>query len=223
MTNRYFDLWTEGPRLFFHTPGGRITTSIDEPLVAPFGDHWSQHLRTGGDLALLGQDFGMALRSERVALVVTGGQSGADRAATDVAIELAVPYGGWVPLGGWAEDFPDPPGLLANYPSFREAPTDDAADRTERNVRGSDATLLCSPIGIGSEGSELTWRLAIEIGCTKAAIDPFSAGASAQLRAFAARLPHRCVLNIAGPRASECTGIYVAVRELLHTCSDVLF
>jgi hypothetical protein len=41
--------------------------------------------------------------------IVTGGQSGADRAATDVAIEFGIPYGGWVPRGGWAEGFPDPP------------------------------------------------------------------------------------------------------------------
>jgi hypothetical protein len=82
---------------------------------------------------------------------------------------------------------------------------------------------VCLPIGIGSGGSELTWRLANEAGCARAAIDPSSARASAQLRAFARGLPSQCALNVAGPRASECTGIYEAVRGLLYSCSDVLF
>ena len=44
--------------------------------------------------------------------IISGGQTGVDRAALDVAIERGVPWGGWCPKGGWAEDFPEPPGLL---------------------------------------------------------------------------------------------------------------
>ena len=47
-----------------------------------------------------------------------GGQTGADRAAVDFAIAWNIPYGGWVPLGGWAEDAPLPPGVLQQYPNF---------------------------------------------------------------------------------------------------------
>ena len=36
--------------------------------------------------------------------IVSGGQTGVDRAALDVAIELGIPYRGWCPKGGWAED-----------------------------------------------------------------------------------------------------------------------
>jgi hypothetical protein len=165
----------------------------------------------------------MAPRNGRVALVVTGGQSGADRAATDVAVAFSIPYGGWVPRGGWAEDFPEPPGLLALYPGFHASPTDDPADRTRRNVLDSDATLVCLPDYARSPGSELTWRFADEARRTRAAIDPFSANASSQLRAFAKRLPRCGVLNVAGPRAAECDGIYDAVQALLCSCSDVLF
>jgi Circularly permutated YpsA SLOG family len=48
--------------------------------------------------------------------IVSGGQTGVDRAALDVAIRKKIPYSGWRPLGGRAEDFGDPPGLSPNTP-----------------------------------------------------------------------------------------------------------
>ena len=74
----------------------------------------------------------------------SGGQSGVDRAALDFAIEFGVPYGGWVPAGGWAEDFPEPPGLLARYRHLQETASSDPSVRTEWNVRDSDGTLILS-------------------------------------------------------------------------------
>jgi Circularly permutated YpsA SLOG family len=50
--------------------------------------------------------------------IISGGQTGVDRAALDVAIERGVPWGGWYPKGGWAEDFPDPPGLPKDINAF---------------------------------------------------------------------------------------------------------
>ena len=47
--------------------------------------------------------------------IISGGQTGVDRAALDVAIERGMSWGGWCPKGGWAEDFPDQPGLLNKY------------------------------------------------------------------------------------------------------------
>ena len=49
-------------------------------------------------------------------IIISGGQSGVDRAALDVAIARGIAYGGWCPKGGWAEDLAVPPGLLARYP-----------------------------------------------------------------------------------------------------------
>ena len=63
--------------------------------------------------------------------IVCGGQSGVDRAALDAAIAAGVPHGGWCPAGGWAEDFPDPPGLRAAYPALRPTPSADPAERTD--------------------------------------------------------------------------------------------
>ena len=103
--------------------------------------------------------------SPAVRRLVSGGQTGADRAALDVALRLGIPYGGWCPRGGRAEDLPDAPGLLRDYPELRETPTEDSAVRTEWNVRDSDATLLLTdrPDSL-SGGTALTRDLAERLG-----------------------------------------------------------
>ena len=65
--------------------------------------------------------------------IISGGQTGVDRAALDVAIERGMAWGGWCPKGGWAEDFPDPPGLLAKYPHLKETAHSHPLQRTEWN------------------------------------------------------------------------------------------
>ena len=72
--------------------------------------------------------------------IVSGGQTGADRAALDAAMELDIETGGWVPRGRWAEDgnVPD------CYPNVRETKSADPALRTEYNVRDSDGTVVFS-------------------------------------------------------------------------------
>ena len=72
----------------------------------------------------------------------SGGQSGVDRAVLDVALAGGIDYGGWCPKGGWAEDFPVPPGVLARYPNLKETPLTDPAQRTEWNVRDADACMI---------------------------------------------------------------------------------
>ena len=84
--------------------------------------------------------------------LVSGGQTGADRAALDVALELGIDHGGWVPKGRAAED-----GRLPSRYRVRETPSEDPAERTERNVADADAALLISH-GPLTGGSELTRR-----------------------------------------------------------------
>ena len=76
--------------------------------------------------------------------IVSGGQTGVDRAALDVAIERGIAYGGWCPKGCWAEDMPNPPGLLSRYPDLRETPEADPSQRTEWNVRDTDRLMVWS-------------------------------------------------------------------------------
>ena len=149
-----------------------------------------------------------------VSRVVSGGQTGADRAALDVAVSLGLSYGGWCPLGGWAEDLPTPPGLLALYPLLREAPSPDPAVRTRLNVRDSDATLVVRRPSVISPGTDLTVAIAGELDrpllVTTGEVDV--------VRDWLAGLGD-VVLNVAGPRESQDPGIYDATRRLL---GDVL-
>jgi hypothetical protein len=60
----------------------------------------------------------------RVARLVSGGQSGVDRAALDAALAAGLPHGGWCPAGGWVEDLPTPPGPRASeQPAGTAAPS----------------------------------------------------------------------------------------------------
>ena len=149
--------------------------------------------------------------------IVSGGQSGVDRAALDVAIEHGLPYGGWCPRGGWAEDMPDPPGLLARYPELRETPRSEPAQRTRWNVRDSDATLILLAGGAPAPGSgtALTLALARELGRPVATVDLDAPGAAVQAAALLAALPTAGTLNVAGPRESAAPGIHARARALL--------
>jgi hypothetical protein len=83
--------------------------------------------------------------------IISGGQTGADRAAFDAALALGLPIGGWVPKGRKAEDGVIP----AHYSNLRETDADDYESRTRLNVREADATLILSH-GPLTGGSQLT-------------------------------------------------------------------
>ncbi len=85
-----------------------------------------------------------------VSKIVSGGQTGVDRAALDAAIKLGIAHGGWVPKGRLAEDGP----LPETY-RMRETASAAYSERTERNVIDSDGTLIISR-GELTGGSEAT-------------------------------------------------------------------
>ena len=60
----------------------------------------------------------------------SGGQSGVDRAALDFGRKHNIEICGWCPKGGWAEDYPDAPGVLALYPELKETPEAEPWQRT---------------------------------------------------------------------------------------------
>ena len=149
--------------------------------------------------------------------LVSGGQTGADRAALDVALELGIDHGGWVPKGRAAEDGP-----LPDRYRVRETPTEDPAERTERNVADSDATLLISH-GPLTGGSELTRRFAAELGKPVLHVELSKLGApeaADRITRWLGALGCR-TLNVAGPRASEEAGIYAAASAALRRAVSV--
>jgi hypothetical protein len=150
--------------------------------------------------------------------VVSGGQSGVDRAGLDAAIALGLEYRGWCPRGGWAEDFPEPPGLLALYPRLRETPDDDPRQRSARNVRDADAVLvLIDASGIMVSGGTLfAADCAAQSGKPRLIVDLDEPEAERRVSDWLAHLARPCALCIGGPRESEAAGIYGKTLTLLR-------
>jgi hypothetical protein len=147
----------------------------------------------------------------------TGGQTGVDRATLDFALARGLGYGGCCPRGGWAEDFPVAPGLLAKYPRLTETPSDLPEQRTAWNVRDSHATLILV------RGDELN-RSPETMVAGRAAdlvflrpclvVDLLQSDSVNRARDWLARITTTLAvsdlqLHIAGPRESEAPGIYV--------------
>ena len=159
--------------------------------------------------------------------IISGGQTGVDRAALDVAIERGMAWGGWCPKGGWAEDFPDPPGLLVKYPKLKETALPHPLQRTEWNVRDGDATLIITD-GKGmsvSIGTRRAHQWANQHGKPLLVIDASEpeapARAAAWLQAQKERFGPPMTLGIGGPRESEVPGIYTRARLLERFPLDV--
>lgn len=150
-------------------------------------------------------------KSSALMKIISGGQSGADRAALDAAIHLGIPHGGWLPRGRKCEDGP----LPRRY-ALLELESSSYRDRTEKNVLESDGTLIVS-FGPLTGGSALTEALAIrhDRPCLHLDLDyPDPTRAAAAVTAWLHT--HRInILNVAGPRASGEPRIYQAVFELL--------
>jgi hypothetical protein len=154
--------------------------------------------------------------------IISGGQTGVDRAALDVAIQLSITWSGWCPKGGWAEDYPTPPGLLVKYPHLKETPSSHPLQRTEWNVRDSDATLIItSTSGLpASIGTTRAHEFAHKHGKPFCVIDATDAHAPQRAAAWLEKQKDRfgadMALGVGGPRESEAPGIYAQAKQLLR-------
>jgi hypothetical protein len=154
--------------------------------------------------------------------LLSGGQSGVDRAVLDVAAELDIPYGGWCPQCGWAEDFPVPPGVLTKYPLLTPTPLGDPAQRTEWNVRDADACMiLVDTAGLDvSAGAafarELAHRYRKPLLVLNLSGPDDLKPAVLWLRVQQGKHGAALRLAIGGPRESEAPGIYQRATAFLH-------
>ena len=141
--------------------------------------------------------------------IVSGGQTGVDRAALDVALELGYPCGGWCPKGRKAED-----GLLNERYPRTDTPTDDYAERTTWNVRDSNGTLILMR-GALNGGTLQTVEDAKRLQRPHLIVDFTQAHRGDDVLAWLKG--HRIrVLNVAGPRESKQPGIYQAASQFLR-------
>jgi len=152
------------------------------------------------------------MNGQHIEKIVSGGQTGVDRAALDVALELGIPCGGWCPKGRAAED-----GRIDERYPLRETETEDPAERTRRNVRDSDATLILARRPL-TGGTALTEDDAHEHNRPVFVIDPLNSQAVENVRRWLQTTQPR-VLNVAGPRASGLANAdqtLAAVQALLR-------
>jgi hypothetical protein len=143
--------------------------------------------------------------------IISGGQTGADRAALDFAIAQNIPYGGWVPKGRKTED-----GTLPEKYRLQEMPTPEYSKRTEKNVLDSDGTVIVSH-GFLTGGSALTREFAIQHQKPWIHIDLMKLSLKDASKALIVWLKENNiqVLNVAGPKAGKDPRIYEATLNLL--------
>jgi hypothetical protein len=140
--------------------------------------------------------------------IVSGGQTGVDRAALDVALTLGIPCGGWCPRGRAAEDGVIP----ARYP-LQETGSHDYAERTRLNVVDSDGTLILA-IGALHGGTMLTAQLAEKNGKPYLVIDLASPPVPGKVHSWI-REYEISVLNVAGPRETQHPGVHAMASGFL--------
>jgi len=131
--------------------------------------------------------------------IISGGQTGVDRAALDVALKHGVDSGGWCPAGRLDES-----GRIPDQYPLQELEVGGFTERTLRNVKDSDGTVIIYP-GKLSGGTEQTVRFCVEQQRPHQLIDASKTSAenAAKLISDFVRKNKIGILNVAGPRQSE--------------------
>jgi hypothetical protein len=145
----------------------------------------------------------------KIPKIVSGGQTGADRAALDWALSHNLACGGWCPKGRKAEDGNIDP----KYP-LKESSSASYLQRTKWNVRDSDATVIFSIAPTLSGGSKKTVDFARKLNKPCLQIHPTMTDAPQRLKTFLEDNAIE-VLNVAGPRASKEPGVAQLVIQTL--------
>lgn len=155
--------------------------------------------------------------------IISGGQTGVDRAALDVAIDLNLPYGGWCPNGRLDENgvIPNKYHGLIEITGFFDQEKDNYDARTKLNIRDSDGTLILVPsLPLEAKIKDGTLLTMSEVSAKN---KPFlvvdlSKSVEDNLHDLLTWMEENSsirTINIAGPRESNSPGIYSASYHLL--------
>ncbi len=140
--------------------------------------------------------------------IVSGGQTGVDRAALDAAVAAGIPIGGWCPKGRLAED-----GVISLEYPLRETVSRLYRERTGLNVMDSDGTLILAE-KILSGGTALTKGFADKYAKPLLVVNPADSVSIGKIKKWLTANKIK-VLNVAGPRESTRPGSYDQAYKLL--------
>lgn len=158
------------------------------------------------------QDRSKSLPPHYVRWIISGGQTGVDRAALEIAIELNIPHGGWCPKGRLAEDGP-----IDKKFDLKETDSAQYWVRTEKNVQEAEGTLILYR-GKLTRGSSLTRKYAQRHGKTYRCVQLKPGNEGRLISSIRSWLCQREIktLNIAGPRESTAPGIGAEAKAFLR-------
>jgi hypothetical protein len=140
--------------------------------------------------------------------IVSGGQSGVDRAALDFALDNKIECGGWCPAGRLAED-----GIIPDKYPLRETESRDVSVRTHKNINDSDGTLVLY-LNVIDEGTRLTLEIAKDLKKPIYILHRNEAVNPSEFKLWL-EINRIKTLNIAGPRESNEPGVYDFTGKML--------
>lgn len=143
--------------------------------------------------------------------IISGGQTGADRATLDFALKNNIECGGWCPKGRLAED-----GLISKRYPLIETETDSYPDRTQKNIESSHGTLILYLFKFDN-GTGLTLQLCMKLNKPCLAVKLSEPWEKEKLTTWLSN-NQISILNIAGPRASHEQNLYATVVQYLEFC-----
>ena len=149
--------------------------------------------------------------SVEVSKIVSGAQTGADRGGLDAAIDLKIPYGGFIPAGRRAEDGRIP----SKYVGLIETRSDGYLVRTRLNAQNSSATVIFT-FGPLSGGSMKTRQFCEEYKKPWMHVDLRKNVKHTEFLEWLNSIPEsKIVLNVAGNRESKSPGIQKETYKFL--------
>ena len=145
---------------------------------------------------------------DKIEKIISGGQTGVDRAALDVALELGIPCGGWCPKGRRSED-----GVIPERYPLKETSSSSYSARTEMNVKDSDGTLILT-WGPVTGGTARTLEFTKKFKKPHLVVDLSKREEPDIVKEWGQQNSLR-ILNVAGPRESKVPGIHARAAEFL--------
>ena len=143
--------------------------------------------------------------------IISGGQTGVDRAALDFALARGIPCGGWCPKGRRSED-----GIIPEKYPLKETSTTGYHVRTRKNIHSSDGTLIIVKDVAMDRGTKLTKELCAKLQKPCFIVSGVHAGEKEKFQEWLSN-NHICTLNIAGCREGSQPGIYDFAMKILDS------